>query len=438
MEVPSKLMKTLQGLGVSENECKAYLAILRLGVSTAVEVSRETHLQRTEIYSLVSGLVSKGLVEETIDRPRRFRPVGVKHALPRLVLRTRNQLDTITKESEELVVKLEGLAGKRSETPREEVRILYGMQSARAHLMESIGSAKVGFWAMAGRRRPPHISDPFLAEALALIASKGIKAKIIMEVDKENLKRVRKMTAGAEIAHYQPIPAYAYGVDDKIVAVSLVKEPVARASQLVQLISSYRPIVQVMRQFFDVLWRESTPFALRESLLLGQRLPTGMTHAIRGREETYIHVEAVADSAKKSIRMYIPTRYGPTRLLQQLGNALMRACRRGVKIRLICKLVDHNATAVKALARFAEVRHTDNPIEFALGIADDSDAGIYYTYPDSSESSNRADYTIRITSKDGVRHLGNMFEALWTESIPIEEQLEKNGRLRGESTKMPS
>jgi hypothetical protein len=73
-----------------------------------------------------------------------------------------------------------------------------------------------------------------------------------------------------------------------------------------------------------------------------------------------------------------------------------------------------------------------------LGIADDSDAGIYYMDPDSPELESRTDYTIRITSKEGIRHLGNLFEALWQESTPIGEQLERNDRLEGESSKPPS
>jgi hypothetical protein len=87
---------------------------------------------------------------------------------------------------------------------------------------------------------------------------------------------------------------------------------------------------------------------------------------------------------------------------------------------------DHNAAAVKAPAKFAEVRH-----------ADDSDAGIYYMDPDSEELESRTDYSIHITSREGVRHLGNLFEALWEESIPIGEQLERTERPQDGPSKAP-
>jgi hypothetical protein len=95
------------------------------------------------------------------------------------------------------------------------------------------------------------------------------------------------------------------------------------------------------------------------------------------------------------------------------------------------------AAAIKALAKFAEVRHTDDSIGFTLDIADDSDAGIYYTDPDSEELESRSDYSIHITSREGVRHLGNLFEALWEESIPIGEQLERTERPQDGPSKAP-
>jgi hypothetical protein len=384
----------------------------------------------------MSELVAKGLVEETIDRPKRYRPADVKQALPRLAVRIRDRLDRITKESEQLATKLERLSTKSKQTAQEEVRIIYGAQSGRAHLLESIRTAEDEFWGISGRGIPPHVSDRFLAEGLQLIASKRLKARLILEIDKGNLKRVKKMTTAAQVGHYEPISIYMYGADDKSVALSLAEEPVSHPSQTAMLVTSYRPTVRAMRQFFDILWWESTPFELREAILLGNLPSDSSSRVTRGREELFLQSKAQVDSAKESIRAYIPTRYGPVRLLKGLSETFMRAQRRGAKIRLICRLTDDNARAVKALAKFMEIRHTDNSIGFSMGTVDDSDGAIYSTDPDNPELKSRADYTIVITSKEGIRHLGNLFEALWEESIPIEGLLQKYERPLGESSNL--
>jgi sugar-specific transcriptional regulator TrmB len=433
----STLIEKLRTLGLTENECKVYFALLKLGAGTIVQLSREARLQRTEVYPLMTRLVSKGLVEETIDRPRRYVPVDVKVALPRLAWKIRDRLDKIAKESEKLATKLQGFSMKNGQGVQEEIRVIYGPHASRAHLLESARSAKGEFWGMAGRRRPPHVSDRVLAEALRLITSNKVKSRFLLEVDRENLKRVKKIAHIAEVRHFEPIPVYMYG-SDMGVAVSLVEEPIIRASQAAQLVSTYRPTVQVMRQLFNILWTESSPFAAREAILHGQRPAGEESRIMRGREEIYIHFRTMADSAKHKIIVYIPSLYGPSRLLKGLGEAFLHAHERGVKTRLICRLSDANANAVKALAKFAEVRHTENPIGFSMGTADSTDAVIYYLGHDSLDLESRVDYAIRIISEDGIRHLGNLFEALWTEATPMEDAMRKLEAPKGAAFNSPA
>jgi len=421
----SALMGKLQALGLTEKECEAYLAVLKLGVCTAVQISRESRLQRTEIYPLMSNLVSKGLVEETIDRPKRYRPIDVKQALPHLAIKIRDRLDRIVKESEQLATKLEGFSKKTSRTAQDEIRIIYGRQLARKHLLESIGSAETEFWGIAGRRRPPHISNRLIAEALRLIASKGLKARLIVEVDRENLRRVSKMAALAEVAHYEPIPAYMYGVDDKMVAVSLAQEPIIHPSQIAQLVSTYRPTVMIMRQFFDILWQESIPFALHEAALSGGGALDSGSLMTRGRKHGYVRTEALIKSAKESIRIYAPNRFEPIRLLNGLGDTFLNAHRRGVRSRMIVALSEHNLEAVKKLARFMELRHTNDTLGFSIDIVDDINAAISYVHRDIKELESHLDYSIHVTSRQGIRHISNLFEAIWQESAPIEQVIQE-------------
>jgi sugar-specific transcriptional regulator TrmB len=388
----------------------------------------------------MSGLVSKGLVEETLDRPIRYTPVNVRQALPRLAMRIRDRLDKIAKESEQLAAKLERFSIDTDQTGKlpEEIRIIYGPQRARVHLLESVRSAKTEFWGMAGRHRPSHISDRLLAEAFQLIRSKSLKTRLILEVDKENRRRVAKMAAVADVSHYRPIPVYMYGADDKMVAVSLVREPVTRPSKTAQLVSTYRPTVQIMRQFFDILWGESIPFALHEAALSGGGALGSGSLMTRGRKQSYARAEAVMKSAKESIRLYAPHRFEPIRLLNGLGDIFLDAHRRGVKSRAIVVLSEHNLEAVKKLARFMEVRHTDETVGFSMDIVDDVNAGISYVHRDIKDIESQLDFSIHVTNRQGIRHISNLFEALWKESVPIEQAMERFEKDSTESQSLPT
>jgi hypothetical protein len=193
-----------------------------------------------------------------------------------------------------------------------------------------------------------------------------------------------------------------------------------------------------MRQLFNILWTESTPFAAREATLRGQRPASEESRIIAGRKETYIHSGLMIDSAKHTIRAYIPSLHGPSRLLKGLDEAFLHAHERGVKTRLICKLSATNVSAVKALVKFAEVRHTEDLIGFSLGVMDSTDAVIYYLGHDSPDLESHVDQAIRITSEEGIRHLGNLFEALWAEATPMEDAMRKLEAPKGAASNLPA
>lgn len=61
-----ELQKLLQNLGLEEKQAKVYLALLKLGESTATKISEKTNLDRTLIYQLANKLIEKGLVSYII------------------------------------------------------------------------------------------------------------------------------------------------------------------------------------------------------------------------------------------------------------------------------------------------------------------------------------------------------------------------------------
>jgi len=62
MQDVSKLIVGLQAFGLDKREARLYLASLRRGPSSVLELSRATHLPRTTIYPLLDHLVEKGVL----------------------------------------------------------------------------------------------------------------------------------------------------------------------------------------------------------------------------------------------------------------------------------------------------------------------------------------------------------------------------------------
>jgi sugar-specific transcriptional regulator TrmB len=93
--------EALEGIGLSKNEVKVYLALLDLGHSTAGSISEMAKIHRTNVYDALERLIEKGLVTYIIEEKTRFfdavnpnrlydilkeREVKLKGILPQLLL----------------------------------------------------------------------------------------------------------------------------------------------------------------------------------------------------------------------------------------------------------------------------------------------------------------------------------------------------------------
>jgi sugar-specific transcriptional regulator TrmB len=64
--------RILEGLGLSRNEAKIYLTLLRLGKANSAELARESGIHRINVYDVLNSLISKGIVSYISEGGMRF------------------------------------------------------------------------------------------------------------------------------------------------------------------------------------------------------------------------------------------------------------------------------------------------------------------------------------------------------------------------------
>jgi sugar-specific transcriptional regulator TrmB len=65
--------KSLEKIGLTKNETKVYLALLKIGTSKVGEILKESKLNSGKIYEVINSLEQKGLVSEsTINNVKHF------------------------------------------------------------------------------------------------------------------------------------------------------------------------------------------------------------------------------------------------------------------------------------------------------------------------------------------------------------------------------
>ena len=80
---------TLIHLGLSKNEARVYLTLIKFGSQTAQEITKTTNIARQDIYRIAPKLLKKGLIEKTITTPTKYKATALKQAL-RALLKQRN------------------------------------------------------------------------------------------------------------------------------------------------------------------------------------------------------------------------------------------------------------------------------------------------------------------------------------------------------------
>ena len=71
-----KLIELLQHFGLSSNAAKAYVALLKYNPATGYEISSQSGIPRSAIYSVLNRLESMGIVNSVGDSPKKFIPLA--------------------------------------------------------------------------------------------------------------------------------------------------------------------------------------------------------------------------------------------------------------------------------------------------------------------------------------------------------------------------
>ncbi len=83
----------LLGLGLTLNQAKVYLAILKLEKTTVGQVAKFSRVRREDVYRILPALEKMGLIERLMGKPTEIRATLISEALTLLVAEEQNKAD---------------------------------------------------------------------------------------------------------------------------------------------------------------------------------------------------------------------------------------------------------------------------------------------------------------------------------------------------------
>jgi sugar-specific transcriptional regulator TrmB len=100
--VNQEILNVLESLGLHKNEIIVYLDLIKAGKSSALEISKRTHLHRSNTYDILEQLFEKGIVDQTIENNKKiFYPIAPEDLLDYLKQKEK-ELEKVLPEIEKI------------------------------------------------------------------------------------------------------------------------------------------------------------------------------------------------------------------------------------------------------------------------------------------------------------------------------------------------
>lgn len=248
----------LVDLGLTTYEAKAYLALLRRDSSTPADVARLAHVPRQRIYDVLATLVQKGLVSQRPGPPAKYAAASPDFAIERLLLRRREELADLERNSREMIEALTPAfaEGQKERDPLEYIEVLRNREAINerfGELQDAIQREILVF------TKPPYATPPQEnPEGLAVTTSHTTRSVYEFSAldDPDFSAGVRRFIAAGEEARFvKKLPLKLVIIDETIVLFGM-EDPVAGSTDLTLAVVEHPALAQLLKIAFNAVWEQ--------------------------------------------------------------------------------------------------------------------------------------------------------------------------------------
>jgi len=143
--------------------------------------------------------------------------------------------------------------------------------------------------------------------------------------------------------------------------------------------------------------------------------PHELSGALRGRNNIYDHLDMIIRNSNKKVTI-VTTEDGLTRKFESLKNAIEKADKKGVKIRIAAPITEKNIKVARELAKFADVKSATN-INSRFALSDSKE--VLFMILNDEKVHHSYDVGIWVNTPYFANTLEQLFELAWNEMTPL-------------------
>lgn len=225
VDIEKNLIGELQKLGLTLNEARMLVYIMTHGHSNAGDISRQTGIQR-KVYNHLLGLLAKGIVFSTFDRPQKYYSLSLEEVVDCLLQSKRNVLEVFERRKKDYAAMFEALVSTRviRRDDKKSYNVIMGENAINAKIARMLADAKQVMMLLTDRNMVNFYHADIMDRLLEL-TTKGVPVKL-----RTSCKNAREYTG--DKSHRMPysviekdIPASFVLVDEREILVILEENP---------------------------------------------------------------------------------------------------------------------------------------------------------------------------------------------------------------------
>jgi sugar-specific transcriptional regulator TrmB len=256
ISITESIINYLQDFGLSEKEAKVYCILSKLGSASANEISAVTHSNRLQTYRSVKGLLDRGMVEISLERPRKYTPLKIENAISLLEQEAADRIVRLECKKPLLLQKWSELSDFPTSKASSTFRIIQGsknvykfaillFESAENIIDISIKGSEITRWINEGA-----------ADLLQRKMSKQVITRIITENGKENAQAILRLPEFCDLRHVASLNTVPIILIDNKEALICLNGNIQGVVENA-IWTNHPELVATMNSFFNILWSQA-------------------------------------------------------------------------------------------------------------------------------------------------------------------------------------
>jgi len=264
----SEASEALQRIGLSRYEALVFVNLARAGAATAGDVARASGVNRVQTYRALEGLEARGLVEVTLDRPRRYAARALQDVFDMIADEKKAELEKLDAVRKMLLEEWPKISGRTREPPSVRLQVIKGRAQIYRTLRQFVASSREEVLAFTTTKGLQRSYRAGINEVLVEAMRHGVKPRLLADVDATNQVLMARVAKVVPLRHVDRQRARFIIVDrESILAFLIQDERTIRGEGETALWTNSPDFVKAHRDFFEKAWAAAVPARRRLAAL---------------------------------------------------------------------------------------------------------------------------------------------------------------------------